>query len=229
MAAAPAGGAVERQFQLHLSSGGVDATWTLPAQPLAKILLAHGAGAGQRHKTMQAIADAFAHRQLATLRFNFPYMQQGKRRVDGKSIAVAAVAEAAAAAAQELPHLPLWLGGHSFGGRMCSHAVVEAEVPCAGLIFCSFPLHPAKKPATSRAEHLPLIRQPMLFLSGTRDDLADRALLSDTVAGLNPACRLHWLETANHSYAVLKRTRTNPQDVFAEMAEQAGRFVQAQR
>ena len=120
--------------------------------------------------------------------------------------------------------LPQIMAGHSFGGRMCSHAAAEGELACEGLIFCSFPLHPPKKPAVTRARHLPEIDRPMLFLSGTRDDLADAALLEGVVNGLGNA-RIHSLETANHSYTILKRTRTNPTPVFEEMAQIARGFV----
>jgi predicted alpha/beta-hydrolase family hydrolase len=118
----------------------------------------------------------------------------------------------------------MFMGGHSFGGRMCSHAVVDSGIDCRGLIFCSFPLHQPKKPSVERAAHLPEVGRPMLFLSGTRDDLAAAEMLEGVVAGLDNA-RIHWLETANHSYVVLKRTRVNPMPVFEEMALAARSFV----
>lgn len=203
--------------------------WQVPPRPVAQLVLAHGAGAGLRHKTMDALAEQFADQGIASLRFNFPYMQAGKNRVDNKDVAVATIACAAECARAE-SNLPLFLGGHSFGGRMASHAVAESGVACAGLVFCSFPLHGAKKPDDKRAAHMPGIKQPMLFLSGTRDDLADGDLLARLVgelAKINPLTRLHWLETANHSYVVLKRTRTNPLPVFTEIAQEARRFVDA--
>jgi predicted alpha/beta-hydrolase family hydrolase len=199
--------------------------WQCPNDAAAALVLAHGAGAGMRHKTMQAIADAFQHRGLATLRFDFPYMAAGRSRVDSPEIATQAIADAYAAAAQRTK-LPIWLGGHSFGGRMASHAVVDRNVPAAGLIFCSFPLHMPGKPDTKRAQHLAQIRQPMLFLSGTRDELADPKLLEPFVRSL-PTAKLHWLETADHGYRVLKRSRTRADSVFDEMAEVARAFVDA--
>jgi len=234
----PAQEHTERQFSLTTSVGALDAIWMAPARPAAQLLLAHGAGAGFHHQTMQALAQAFAHQGIATLRFNFPFMQQGKRRVDSTPVAVTAIVEAGAWMLQEQGDLPLLLGGHSFGGRMASHAVLEKALAenladidvasnvqsCKGLIFCSFPLHPAKKPAVSRAAHLPDIQQPMLFLSGTRDDLADATLLGDVVGDLHQA-NIHWLDTANHSYTVLKRIRTVAVDVFTEMAQAAREFV----
>ncbi|MEM9622806.1 MAG: alpha/beta fold hydrolase [Pseudomonadota bacterium] len=217
---------LEKQFVLQTAAGALDATWTLPAGPtIAQYLLAHGAGAHHRHHNMQQIAQAFARRGILSLRFNFPFMQNGKRRVDSQAVAVAVIVEAAAAMLEQHPALPLVVGGHSFGGRMASHAVAAGEVNCQAMVFCSFPLHPARKPSVDRAAHLPDIRQPMLFLSGTRDDLAAAELLEQVVAGL-PAATLHRLDTANHSYAVLKRTRQLPVDVFTEMAEEAYGFLQ---
>ena len=215
----------EHLLRLGSPEAYVDAIWQIPGSAVANLVFAHGAGAGFRHATMQGLADAFAHEGLSTLRFNFPFMQQGKRRVDSIEASIAVIAEAAAFV-QSHSDLPLILAGHSFGGRMCSHAVAESVVDCSGLIFCSFPLHVAKKPSVKRAAHMPEIRQPMLFLSGTRDDLADAQLLREMVGGLHDA-RIHWLETANHSYTILKRTRTNPQPVFEEMAQQARGFVDA--
>ena len=197
--------------------------WQCPADAVAALVLAHGAGAGMRHASMQGIADAFERRGVATLRFDFPYMAAGRSRVDPPAVATQAIAEAYAAAA-ERTQLPLWLGGHSFGGRMASHAVLDRALPAAGLILCSFPLHMPGKPDTKRAQHLSSIREPMLFLSGTRDDLAAAKLLEPLVASL-PTATLHWLETADHGYRVLKRTRTRADSVFDEMAEVARAFV----
>jgi predicted alpha/beta-hydrolase family hydrolase len=199
--------------------------WQCPDDAVAALVLAHGAGAGMRHASMQAIADAFERRGIATLRFDFPFMIAGRSRVDPPAVATQAIAEAHAAAA-ERTKLPIWLGGHSFGGRMASHAVVDRALPAAGLIFCSFPLHPPGKPDTKRAHHLASIRQPMLFLSGTRDDLAERALLEPLIRSL-PNAELHWLETADHGYRVLKRTRGRTDSVFDEMAEAARVFIDA--
>jgi predicted alpha/beta-hydrolase family hydrolase len=201
--------------------------WQCPDDAVAALVLAHGAGAGMRHKSMQAIADAFERRGIATLRFDFPYMAEGRNRVDPPDVATASIAAAYASAAARTT-LPLWLGGHSFGGRMASHAVADRGVPAAGLIFCSFPLHMPGKPDTKRASHLPAIRRPMLFLSGTRDELAERRLLEPLVQSL-PNATLHWLDTADHGYRVLKRTRARKDSVFDEMAEVARAFVDAQQ
>ena len=197
--------------------------WQCPDDAIVALVLAHGAGAGMTHASMQAIATAFERRRIATLRFDFPYMAEGRKRVDSPAVATAAIVDAVAAA-QQRTKLPIWLGGHSFGGRMASHAVAERGVPAAGLIFCSFPLHMPGKPDTKRAQHLASIKQPMLFLSGTRDALAERALLEPLVAAL-PNATLHWLETADHGYRVLKRQRARSDSVFDEMADVAHSFV----
>ena len=199
--------------------------WQCPKDAVAALVLAHGAGAGMRHTSMQAIADAFERRGIATLRFDFPYMAEGRKRVDTPSVATAAISTAFAAAA-ERTKLPIWIGGHSFGGRMASHAVLDQKVPALGLVFCSFPLHMPGKPDTKRAQHLAQIRQPMLFLSGTHDELAERALLEPLVTSL-PNAQLHWLETADHGYRVQKRTRASTESVFDEMARVARAFIDA--
>lgn len=198
--------------------------WQCPEHASATLVLAHGAGAGMTHGSMQAIADAFARRGIATLRFNFPFIDAGKSRVDSPAVATACVAAAFFDAAQRTK-LPIWLGGHSFGGRMASHAVLEHGLAAEGLIFCSFPLHPPDKPTVTRAQHLTRIMQPMLFLSGTRDALAQRALLEPLLAEL-PLARLHWLDTADHGYKVLKRSRHSAEDVFDEMARVAHDFIE---
>jgi len=216
----------EREVQLDSPAGPLDAIWRRPDDPVIQMVLAHGAGAGFRHHNMQSIAEAFADVGVATLRFNFPYMQAGKKRVDRKDIAVEAIGTAARYAHSNSA-LPLWLGGHSFGGRMASHAVAEGAVDCEGLVFCSFPLHQPKKPGVERAAHLDGIDKPMLFLSGSRDDLAQADLLGEVVARQGSNANLCWLETANHSYVPLKRTRKNPLTVFEEMAQGLAGFLRA--
>ncbi|HET6628810.1 MAG TPA: alpha/beta fold hydrolase, partial [Woeseiaceae bacterium] len=142
--------------------------WQCPESAEAMLVLAHGAGAGMAHRNLQALADAFGRQSVATLRFDFPFIEAGRKRVDSRAVATAAIAEACAEASRRAA-LPLWLGGHSFGGRMASHAVIDEGLEPRGLIFCSFPLHPAGKPSINRAAHLQAINRPMLFLSGTRD------------------------------------------------------------
>jgi predicted alpha/beta-hydrolase family hydrolase len=198
--------------------------WQCPPDAIASLVLAHGAGAGMAHASMQSIADAFERRGIATLRFNFPFIEAGRNRTDSPAVATATIA-AAFEEARRRTKLPLWLGGHSFGGRMASHAVLDQKIDPQGLIFCSFPLHMPDKPSCSRAEHLPSIRLPMLFLSGTRDAMAQRELLEQTVDQL-PTAQLHWLETADHGYRTLKRTRTSPENVFDEMARVGREFME---
>lgn len=166
---------------------------------------------------MQRLAEAFATAGVASLRFNFPYMQAGKRRVDGRAVAMESIQHAADQAAQ-LTGLPLLLGGHSFGGRMASHLAAEAPGSAIGLIYCSFPLHPARKPATERAAHLGAIGLPQLFLSGTRDDLADTELLQQVVSDL-PDAKVCWLPAADHGFNVRKRDRqAGGPDVYQQAA-----------
>ena len=219
--------------------GEVDGALIMPAQARVLMVFAHGAGAGFAHHNMQSIAQAWAHCGIASLRYNFPFTQAGRRRVDSKAVTLDTI-EAALKYARDCARvdaqdsssahvdLPLFLAGHSYGGRMNSHLVVERESDMTreiqGLVFCSFPLHPSKKPSVERAAHLDQIQLPMQFISGTRDDLADLKLLQTTIDSLKNA-QLHTLETANHSYAILKRTRTNPQDVFDELAGVTDQFV----
>ena len=189
----------------------------------ATLVFGHGAGAGMRHRSLEAIAAAFAAVGVATLRYNFPYAEAGRSRVDAQAVSTATVAAALQRAGQESegPHL---LGGHSFGGRMASHAVVEHGLDVAGLVFCSFPLHMPGKPASKRADHLDRIAAPMLFLSGSRDGMATSPLLEDVVRRVGGT--LHRLETADHGYRVLKRTRSRTDDVFDEMAGHLGAWLE---
>lgn len=201
--------------------------WQCPADAIAALVLAHGAGAGMTHPNMQALADAFASHGVATLRFNFPFIDERRKRTDPPSVATARIA-AAWLSARERTRLPVWIGGHSFGGRMASHAVLTEPIDPAGLVFCSFPLHAAGKPGVERARHLASIRRPMLFLSGTRDALAAPALLEEVVRAL-PAASLHWLDTADHGYRVLKRARATPGDVFDEIGRATRSFMDRHR
>jgi len=179
-------------------------------------VLAHGAGAGMRHPFLEALADALAARGVATLRYEFPYMEQGKRRIDPPPVLHARVREAAQAAALE--GLPLFAGGKSMGGRMTSQAqALEALAGVRGLAFVGFPLHPAGQPGTERAAHLSDVRLPMLFLQGTRDELADLALLRPIVEAL-PQATLHVVEDADHSFHVRKKSRRSDSEVLDELS-----------
>lgn len=213
-------------LRIPWENGGLSAELTRPDVSLAVLVLAHGAGAGFRHASLEAISESLTLRGVATLRFNFPFMEAGRRRVDGKAASVAAVAAAASSAAERLPDLPLYLGGHSFGGRMATHAVAEHAVTPRGVVCLSFPLHPAGRPDVARAAHLSDIRLPMLFLSGTRDDLAQSGLLEAVVSDLHDA-RLHWLEDADHGYRARKRVRQEPRTVFDEIGDEVRAFIAA--
>jgi uncharacterized protein len=192
----------------------------------ALLVLAHGAGADMRQASMSAIAEALEHHQIATFRFNFPFMEARNKRVDSTPVATATIAAAVRHARELRPALPLFLGGHSFGGRMGSHAVLEHHLnDVRGLVFCSFPLHLANTPATVRAAHLPDVRQPMLFVSGTRDALADPSLLTIVVAALGARATLVWLDTADHGYRVRKRARQRSDSVFDELGGAVAAFV----
>jgi uncharacterized protein len=197
-----------------------------PHPSMALLVLAHGAGADMRHASMAAIAQELAHRRIATLRFDFPFMEARRKRVDSRPVATATIAAAVGLARRLRPNLPLFLGGHSFGGRMASHAVLDHDLgDIRGLVFCSFPLHPAGAPDTARAAHLGSVPQPLLFLSGTRDALAEPALLGAVVEQLGARATLVWLDTADHGYRVQKRSRRRADSVFEELADAVAGFV----
>jgi hypothetical protein len=192
----------------------VSARLELPAAARACYVLAHGAGAGMEHPFMSAAAAELAVRGVATLRYQFPYMERGSRRPDPPSLCHATVRAAVAECARLAPDLPLIAGGRSFGGRMTSQAQALAPLPgVRGLAFLGFPLHPAGHPADTRAAHLAQVQIPMLFLQGTRDALADRALLTAAVARLGPRASVYWLEDADHSFHVAARSGRNDSQV----------------
>jgi uncharacterized protein len=181
-------------------------------------VLAHGAGAGMRHRFMEAIAEALATRGIATLRYEFPYMSARSRRPDPPPVLQATVRAAVTEAARVAPDLPLVAGGKSLGGRMTSGA--QAREPLAGvraLVFLGFPLHPAKQPGVKRAEHLADVTIPMLFLQGTRDELADLELITGVCRDLVPRATLHVVDGANHAFEVLKRSGRTDEEVREEL------------
>lgn len=182
-----------------------------PARAKALYLFAHGAGTNMTHRGMQSNAEGFAERAVATLRYNFLYTERGGKRPDSPKLAHAAVRAAAAMAVELAPDLPLFAGGRSFGGRMTSQAQAEEALPgVRGLVFLGFPLHPAGKPGGDRAEHLAGVGVPMLFVSGTRDALAELELLEPAVAKLGDLATLHLVDQADHSFRVAAKSgRTN--------------------
>ena len=191
-----------------------------PPGARACYLFAHGAGAGMTHPFMAAVATELGARGIATLRYQFPYMEQRGKRPDPPRLAQATVRAAAAAAGTLLPALALVAGGKSFGGRMTSQAQAASPLPAVrGLAFLGFPLHPAGKPSDARAEHLSDVRVPMLFLQGTRDALADLALLRPLIERLGARAALHVVQDADHSFHVPARSGRKDADVRGEMLD----------
>ena len=198
----------------------VSALLCIPAQARACFVFAHGAGAGMDHGFMASMAQALAAREVATLRYQFPYMERGSKRPDPPRIAHAAVRAAVAEAGHRLPTLPLFAGGKSFGGRMTSQAQAEAPmVGVRGLVFVGFPLHPAGKPSRERAEHLLAVACPMLFLQGTRDELADLSLLREAVTPLGDRATLTIFDDADHSFHVRARSGQTDDQVRDALAD----------
>ena len=190
-----------------------------PDRPRLALTLAHGAGAGMRHRFMEAVARALARHGVATLRYQFPYMDAGSRRPDPPAVLAAAVRNAVEWTREQFPDLPLLAGGKSLGGRMTSQAAAASPLPgVAGLVFLGFPLHRPKQPGLGREEHLDRVTVPMLFLQGTRDDLADLDLIRQVTARLGSRATLHVVEGANHSFEVLKRSGRNNEEVIEELA-----------
>lgn len=208
----------ELRFIATSSKGEVSAILMRPDGATHLLVLGHGASTNMRHATMQNIAEALAARGIATFRYNFPYSERGGGR-DSQAVCTETIRNAVRAAHKAAPDLTLLAGGHSFGGRMTTNAQSEEPLKnVAGLVLFSFPLHLPGRPDIKRAEHLATINTPMLFLSGTRDELATLDLLKPTIEKLGKHATLHLIDTANHSYKVLKRVRNSTEDVFAEMS-----------
>jgi uncharacterized protein len=195
-------------FSFEVREGvGVSGRLIVPAGARALYVLAHGAGAGMDHPSMRAIATDLADLGIATLRYQFPYMEQHKGRPDPPALCHATVRAAIAAGAQRAPQLPRFAGGRSFGGRMTSQAQAQRELPgVRGLVFLAFPLHAGKQPSQERARHLADVKIPMLFVQGTRDALAEHTLIQDVVARLGAPATLEWVENADHSFHVPARS-----------------------
>ena len=217
-----------KELRIPVGEESVSALLIQPGDARAIFVFAHGAGAGMTHKAMESNAQGLAERRIATLRYQFPYMERGSKRVDAPKVAHAAV-RAAAEAGRLAPDLPLFAGGRSFGGRMTSQAQAEEPLPgVRGLAFIGFPLHPAGKPGVERAEHLKRVQVPMLFVSGDHDALAELDLLEQVVAELGDRATLHLIAHADHSLKVPVRSgRTQAQaqaEALDAMAEwMAGR------
>lgn len=221
-------GVSARPVTIALSDGAVSGLWREPPGAKALLVLAHGAGAGMTHKSMTAIADGLAARGVASLRYNFPYMERGSRRPDQPKVAHEAVRAAARDAATRAPALPLFAGGKSFGGRMTSQAQAISPLPnTRGLVFFAFPLHPAGKPGAERAEHLDDVAAPMLFVQGSRDSLARLDLLNAVVARLSPRATLHLAEEADHSFHAPAKTGRKDAEILAEILDAACAWIVA--
>jgi uncharacterized protein len=200
-------------------AGSVSALLLRPEKARSCFVFAHGAGAGMTHSFMETFAAGLHERGIASLRFQFPYMEKGSKRPDPPAIAQAAVRAAVAEAGRRCPDLLLIAGGKSFGGRMTSQAQASSPLPgVRGLAFLGFPLHPAGKPSTDRAAHLSEIGIPMLFLQGTRDNLAEAALI-EPVVGRLPSATLHLVDGADHSFHVLARSGRDDREVMREILD----------
>lgn len=210
-----------RRLTIAIEGGGsVSGLLQVPAGAWACHVLAHGAGAGMTHPFMAAVGDGLAERGIACLRYQFPYMERGSKRPDVPRVAQAAVRAAVAEAGRQLPKLPLFAGGKSFGGRMTSQAQAESALPgVRGLTFLGFPLHAPGKPSSERATHLFEVRIPTLFLQGTRDDFAEPKLLRPLVRKLGPLATLELFDDADHSFHVPARTGRTDAQVRDEMLD----------
>jgi predicted alpha/beta-hydrolase family hydrolase len=205
---------------IEVGATAVSALLLRPEQAHACYVFAHGAGAGMTHAFMERAAAGLAARGIASLRYQFPYMEKGSKRPDPPAIAQASVRAAVAEAARAYPGLPLVAGGKSFGGRMTSQA--QAKTPLAGVVglaFFGFPLHATGKPSADRADHLADVRIPMLFLQGGNDKLAELSLLRPVVEGLGARARLHVVEGADHSFHVPARSGRNDGEVMEEILD----------
>jgi len=206
--------------------GEVSAILLQPQNAQCLLVLAHGAGAGMNHPFMTAIANELAASQVASFRFQFPYMEQRRRPPDRPPVLTATVQAAIQTASKAAPDLPLFAGGKSLGGRMTSLAASEGRLDnVRGLVFFGFPLHPPNQPGTKRAEHLAEVKLPMLFLQGTRDALADLKLLRPILAKLGNRATLHVIEGADHSFHVLKSSGKTDKDVLKELAQSASDWM----
>jgi predicted alpha/beta-hydrolase family hydrolase len=204
----------------------VSALLVRPANARACFIFAHGAGAGMTHPFMEKVASGLGERGVATLRYQFPYMEKGTKRPDPPAVAHAAVRAAVVEAARMCPGLKLIAGGKSFGGRMTSQAqAIEPLVGVDGLAFLGFPLHPAGKPSSDRAKHLADIKIPMFFVQGSRDTLAEWALIEPVVKSLGASASLHRVEAADHSFHVLARSGRNDGEVLNEILDALAAWI----
>ena len=197
-----------------------------PPASRSLLVFGHGAGAGMRHSFMQAMAERLAERDVATFRYQFPYMEKGGRRPDYPPILLKTVGSAVAAASEAAGDLPVFGGGKSMGGRMTSLAAVSEPIESLlGIVFFGFPLHPAGRPGTDRADHLADVGLPMLFLQGTRDRLAPLDRLAPVCEGLGERATLHVVIGADHGFRVLRRSRRSDEEVLDELASATQNWI----
>jgi len=217
----------EMKFLATPDKGEVSALLMRPGDATHVLVLGHGASSNMRTPLLTTIAESLADQNIATFRYNFPYSEKGGGR-NSQATCTATIRSAVAAAREAVPDLPTLAGGHSFSGRMTSTAASESPLEgVKGLVFFSFPLHPAGEPDTKRAVHLSDVAIPMLFLSGTRDPLAEIDLLRPVVKKLGKRATLHLLDTADHSYKILKRARQSEEDVFTECTRRVREWAAA--
>ena len=216
---------IESKFVATEEKGAVSSLLIRPDDVHWLLVLGHGASTDMRHTTLQIIAERLADTGIATFRYNFPYAEQGGGR-NSNAVCQETIHSAVAAAHTAASDLSILVGGHSFSGRMSSMAAAEAPLEdVRGLVFFAFPLHPSGKPSTERAAHLNDVTIPMLFLSGTRDKLGELDLLQPTCEQIGDTATLHLLDTADHGFKILKRSRKTDEDVFVEMARVINEWV----
>jgi predicted alpha/beta-hydrolase family hydrolase len=191
----------------------------------ARLVLAHGAGAGMSHPFMLGMAERLARRDVAVLRYDFPYMREGRRLPDRAPRLLPVVRAAVEVERGEGGDAPIWAGGKSMGGRMTSMAEDEAPLGVDGIVFLGFPLHPARKPSTTRAEHLERTRVPLRFVAGTRDALATPELLEGVLDRLGPRAARHVIEDADHAFRVPRRTGRSDDEVLDEIADAVAGWI----
>ena len=209
---------LEVEFQVAGTTAQVSGLLARPTDAWMLYVVAHGAGAGMRHSFLESIAESLAAQGIATFRYQFPYMEVGRRRPDPPHLLEATVRSAVETAAESSPGVPIIAGGKSLGGRMTSRAAASGPLAgVKGLAFLGFPLHAPGKPGDSRAEHLYTVRLPTLFLQGTRDSFAHLDLLRSLCERLGSNCRLHLVDGGDHSFRVPKRSGRDYEQVVAEL------------
>jgi uncharacterized protein len=219
--------ASESALTINVGDSRVSALYTRPERPFATVVLAHGAGAGMEHPFMGGFTRGLNDDGVATLRFNFPYREAGRKFPDRPPAAIATwravMDEAVRQAEEHADNGPIWAAGKSFGGRMASMAVAEG-MDAAGLVYLGYPLHPPGKPEKLRDEHLYGLTLPMLFLQGSRDTFATRELLEGVVSRIGPSAVLQWIEGGDHSFAVAGRKR-DAAEIGADLAPLVAEFI----